>query len=394
MDSKMCDFIYLLSCFLNGEKPEDRAYDWEGIYKLADVNDVPAMLNHEISLLKPEYRPYGTTLEYYKKQMALAISSFQERLDAYNYAASLLEKNGVDFIAVKGIVVSDYYPVPEYRTSGDFDLIVSDKDIEKVNEIFKSDSNISVRTFNAGTIISEVLDYPCEIHDSADVKNKYFENIFDMKREGRHELLRYDHLLYVLCHLIKHLSYRGAGIRMLTDVDVMIRNIVDFDEGYFYSLCREAGVQKSAKLLLSLSAKWFKTPLKDITELDEDITDKLARVLVNGGSFGDELSAIPANYMRNQPLSRGELTFAGKLRVAFKMAFPGKTHLKKLYRYYEKHTVLYPVAVLNRLADAVFSKRGISRKALSQLHSGSASSALQLEVLDELDIKIDEPSDI
>ena len=394
MDSKMCDFIYLLSCFLNGEKPEDRAYDWEGIYKLADVNDVPAMLNHEISILKPEYRPYGTTLEYYKKQMALAISSFQERLDAYNYAASLLEKNGVDFIAVKGIVVSDYYPVPEYRTSGDFDLIVSDKDIEKVNEIFKSDSNISVRTFNAGTIISEVLDYPCEIHDSADVKNNYFENIFDMKREGGHELLRYDHLLYVLCHLIKHLSYRGAGIRMLTDVDVMIRNIVDFDEGYFYSLCREAGVQKSAKLLLSLSAKWFKTPLKDITELDEDITDKLARVLVNGGSFGDELSAIPANYMLNQPLSRGELTFAGKLRVAFKMAFPGKIHLKKLYRYYEKHTVLYPVAVLNRLADAVFLKRGISRKALSQLHSGSASSALQLEVLDELDIKIDEPSDI
>ena len=50
----------------------------------------------------------------------------------------------------------------------------------------------------------------CEIHDSADVKNKYFENIFDMKCEGGHELLRYDHLLYVLCHLIKHLSYRGA----------------------------------------------------------------------------------------------------------------------------------------------------------------------------------------
>ena len=57
-----------------------------------------------------------------------------------------------------------------------------------------------------------------------------------------------------------------------------------------------------------------------------------------------------------------------------------------LYRYYERHSVLYPVAVCNRLWDSAFRRRGSSKKALRQIMSGSESSRLQLEVMKELGI--------
>lgn len=36
------------------------------------------------------------------------------------------------------------------------------------------------------------------------------------------------HLIYVLCHIIKHFNSCGAGIKMFMDIDAIIRKIKNF----------------------------------------------------------------------------------------------------------------------------------------------------------------------
>ena len=386
MEQTKLDFIYLLSCFLNGKNPENRNYDWERLYKLADINDVACIIAFLIKSLDSGNKPVGETMMYFKKSMAVAISSYEEKSAAYKIITEIFNDNGIAFIALKGIILREFYPVKEFRTSGDIDFTVKKEHFSKVRQALE-DNNIKILSDNAGVITAKTANCLVEIHNSADVKSSYFNDIFSTERNGN-ALCDYDHLLYVLCHLLKHLSYRGAGIRMLMDIDVMIRAIKNFDEDRFYESCKKAGVEKGAKVMLSLASLWFDTPVKTFYKFtfDNELVIKLASVLIDGGSFGYETSFVPASYVKNRASNGGELTLSSRLGIALKMAFPEKDYLKKCYKYYEEHSILYPVAVINRLYDGVFKKRSNSKGALKQIFSDDKTALIQQELLSELEI--------
>ena len=384
------DLLYLLSCFLNKKTPENRQYDWAALYPPADINDVASILNFEIRQLDPASCPDGEQLEYYKKSMALAIQQYEEKADAFARLEILFAQHNIDYLPVKGVLLAEHYPVREFRTSGDIDLIVRGESMDSVYALFCAEDDIAVHAYNAGTVHAKVKDAMVEIHCDADVENAYFSDIFTVATgEGnRFTLGAYEHLLYVLCHLLKHMSYRGAGIRMLMDLDVAIRAMEPFDEKKFLMMAEQAGVRRSAELLFSLVHYWFDTPVTATEPLAQqpELVDKLAEVFIKGGSFGGEFSSVPVQYLQSRLADGGRLDAFGKVRVALSMAFPDRAYLKKLYRYYERHSVLYPVAVCNRLWDSAFRRRGSSKKALRQIMSGSESSRLQLEVMKELGI--------
>lgn len=387
MEQTKLDFIYLLSCFLNGTVPENKVYDWETIYHYADINDVAGIIAFLIKALDDEYKPSGELLMYFKKSMAVAISSYEEKSSAYSYISALLEENDIDYITVKGMIVREYYPVRELRTSGDVDFIIKENQLEKAYKALQL-PQIEIKAYNAGVIVLSACDSMVEIHNSADVKSEYFKNVFSRVKSGEHTLNDYDHLLYVLCHLLKHMSYRGAGIRMLMDLDVMIKSFASFDEKYFIKLCDEAGVLKGAQVLLSLSRLWFDTPVSSYYDLSNDsaLLQKLSDVFINGGSFGYEMSFVPAGYVKNSIGKDGRISFINRIRIALRMAFPKKEYLKKCYKYYEKHSALYPLAVINRLYDSLFKKRKNARGAIKQIFNNPSSAVLQQEIIKELEI--------
>ena len=214
--------------------------------------------------------------------MALAVSSYEEKSRAFDCVTSLLRANSVEYIALKGIVIRELYPVKEFRTSGDIDFTVKKEELERVYELVKAEG-LKIYSYNAGALTFEARDCVIEIHDSADVKNEYYDGIFAYANDGA--LDEYTHLLYVLCHLVKHLAYRGAGIRMLMDVDVMIRSIESFDVSKLFDMCEKAGVSKSAKTLIALSKLWFDTPVEIEDCIDDTLEKKLETVLWYVPSF-------------------------------------------------------------------------------------------------------------
>ena len=373
-------FIKLLSSYVNQCSVEERTVDFSELFRLAEIHDVGGIIANQLKTVKPEYQPDSLTKSHFNQLLGYAVKNDSLRESAFISVKDFLEKCECDYIFVKGINIRKYYPDPELRASGDIDVIVKADKLDFLKNKVK-EQGIVIKGFTSETLTLNICSTEIEIHCFADVLSDYFSDIFYVAKKGdgfQYSLSEYDELLYVICHTAKHLTYTGAGVRMLLDIDLMIRGIEEFDVNKLLTMCKEAKIEKTAKVLIALCKLWFKTPVEIDYELDEEILKKLEYVFIDGGSFGYETNTIPTRYISSDS--------DNKLKVLLKMAFPSKEYLKLSYPYYKKHRILYPVARLNRLADGVFKKRNQTVRVMTQINSENNSESLY-GLLEELELK-------
>lgn len=342
-------------------------------------------------LLPEDYRPEPSVFSHFRQQLGYTLQSYDEKNNAISCVKSILNLNGIRHLFVKGASINKFYPVAEFRTSGDIDVIVDKNNLDNVFNVFSKSDEVEFYSRSSDTLIFKFGETNIEIHNNADVCCEYFDNIFSLCSNAdnyTYELDRVSHLLYIICHMSKHLKYRGAGIRMLMDIDVMVRNINDFNQSSFLDLCEKADRRKSAEVLLSLSALWFDTPLTACVDFNNDsiLLENLEKIIIDGGSFGYKINSVPVSYFKDTQDKDGKISLISKIKIILKMAFPNKAYLLKCYPYAEKHRWLYPAARLNRLWDGLFKKRRHVKNVVSQVSSGSEISKVQQELIKELNI--------
>lgn len=370
-------FIHLLSCFLNGNTPKTADVDWNEIYKLAEIHNLCGIICQQIKYLPKENQPKDELKSYFNQQLGFAIRLDEKRDSAKQIVDSFLNKNGIDHIFVKGVEIKSYYPVPELRTSGDIDVILRRDEFESTYKLLK-ESNIKITNYATNVITAMVNGIEIEFHSNADVITDYFDDIFNLscvKYEHTYILTEYEHLLYIICHLCKHLAYRGAGIRMLMDIDALVRGIESFDYKRLMLMADKAGIKQSTSVLLSLCKKWFNTPVESSAEINDRLIECFDRVMLDGGSFGYEINSIPIKHIGSN-----------KLSTLIKLAFPSRELLKSAYPYYNKNKFLLPVARINRLTDAVFRKRRRAVASAKQIYINGGNANIQQQLLTELGI--------
>lgn len=375
-------FLKLLSSFVNQTVPKGETVDLREVFRLADIHDVGGIIATQIKLTDEEYRPKNELKSFFNQVLGYSVKNNIQRENAFIKIQKFLNENEIEHIFVKGIIVKNYYPVPELRTSGDIDVIVK-TDLNKLKDL-AVENGIKVTDFvsNALTLFIDGLDI--EIHNQPDVITSYFDNMFSLceKDDFEYSLNEYDHLFYILCHLAKHLLYRGAGVRMLLDVDLTIRHIENFKQEKLLEIAKRTGVKKTVETILSLCKLWFNTPVKANVDLVEDcrLLNSLETVFLDGGSFGYSTNSIPLKYYKNSKSRFG---------VILKMAFPDREYLKICYPYYKNNPLLYPVARVNRIADGILKKKKAAKNALSQIKSDGAVNT-QLELIEELELSVKE----
>ena len=370
-------FIALLRSYVNQTAPVGEAVDSDELFRLADIHDVGGIIATQLKSVESQFQPTGELKSKFSQVLGYTVKNNAIREYAFEFIRGFLNENEIEHIFVKGIIIKEYYPNPELRTSGDIDVIVN-CDLDRIESLAR-DNALNVTNVTDDTVTLKKNGLEIEIHNCADVISSYFDNIFSIaEKDGFEYSLGFnDHLFYLLCHLLKHVIYRGAGIRMLLDIDLMIR-CGEYDYEKFIALCRANGLEKSARVILSLCKLWFDTPVESTVDLNEDVEllKKLEAVFIDGGSFGYSNNTIPLKYYRNN---------SNKFRILLNLAFPSKEYLKKCYAYYEKNPVLYPAARLNRLFDGVFKRRSLANKAVKQIMNGE-NTDIQLELINELEI--------
>lgn len=382
-------FIYLIRCFLNSKKPDETTQAWGKIFRLAEINNITGVIANEIMQLPADKKPQGNARSYFNQALGRTLQRYEETNFVLDKIENYLSENDIDFALVKGACVRELYPAPALRTSGDIDVIIRNEHYERLLSAIDN-SGFDVLTERPDVVVVQIGDIMVELHSDADVLGDYYDGrIFDIstKQGNKYILDEYDSMLYVVLHLAKHLKCRGAGIRMLMDIDVCVRGIKNFDEDKFIKMCVDAGIEKCGKMLLSLCNFWFATPVKDYFSLAKktELVDLLSNTFLNGGVFGFNINNLGSHYVAQSADDAG-VGFKAKARAFFKWIFPPAESVRRMYFYSSKHSVLIPIAYLQRFIEGVFVRGLHSLKTAKQIAKSDDKVMLETQILNELDI--------
>lgn len=384
-------FVSLISSYLNQDSPAlpMNDIDWAEIYRLSSIHNVCAVVASQAFKLKDGYKPDDKTASLFRQQIGYTVIDAERKNKAIDFIKEFLSKNDIDFIMVKGAVLRNYYPIADFRTSSDIDVIIRDNDFKKCMNLLKV-SKHNIKSYSANEISVFYNNIHIEIHSETGQDNAYFNNIFNMcKSDGNEYVIgKEDHLLYVMCHIIKHFNHCGAGIKMFMDIDAIIRNTENFNYNDFINLCKKLKIDTFAKSSFALCRYWFNTPVK--SELDftnqSQLRDLFENEIIKSGTFGFNMRNLGDFYINKAIGKDGKNNFLSKLRAFFIFLFPPKKALKSRYEYLNKRPYLLPAAWFSRLFEGLFCRFGHSKNTiLSIAHTGSDSEDYK-KLLNELKI--------
>ncbi|MCI5949062.1 MAG: nucleotidyltransferase family protein [Oscillospiraceae bacterium] len=357
------DVLELLRAFIYGEEP-----------KLSGKSNIE-------ELLKFAYRQKLLGIfAYMNKRWSLFDSKKAKSLDAAYYSAlfestvrcskflklsEFLSENKIEHMPVKGYYIRELYPVKELRSFGDIDILIHEKDRKRCDSLMKS-LGYTVKNDWEPTYSYIKDDEYYEIHT----------NLFDVRLKDRADMTEYFssawlhakkdsglrfvpdtefHLIYIICHLAKHLSTGGAGIRMYLDVALYI---LRYDSVISWERTEEEfkklGLERFFHTVLSAVNEWFYVKAScDFENFGEELSELLEFTL-DSDIFGHsrDNSAIKL---------RGEER--SKKRTALKILFPPAEQLENRYTFLKRSRLLLPLAWIVR----VFKNFGLIPKKIKEL---------------------------
>ena len=390
-------FIHLLSSHLNNSPPlPNTSADWMGVFKLGELHNVTAMLTLAIKQLPANNRPPKQIMSYYNQALGMTLQNFDTKKKAIAKLVELLDENKIRHLFLKGAAIRQYYPVGDVRTSGDTDLVVDAENLNRAADIL-AENGFSLKQ---RTNVQNVLVYngeEFEIENYIDCVNsrceEYFSITFDDEKcykfgDYSYFLKPTEHLIYVISHLLRHLTEGGVGIRQLMDVDVLIR-CGEIDLKHLLDTTENLGIGKSTKALLAISKQYFDTPVDLDYVINDNLLGQLEKVIFEGGVFGFAISNPgTARLVESYSLSKKK-GFTASIKAFIKMLFPGKDYFYNYYKYSEKHHILLPFAFIHRLFDAVFKRGKQNRESVKTVFGDKGTALMISDIINELEIEKD-----
>lgn len=305
----------LLRCLGKSLKPSDGACEipdlddaeWEWVYELADRHEVLALLeNLSYSDRLPEEHRLNAQMKTARTvHKGIRLQALNSRL------TSLLEKEGITAVTLKGYAVSRFYPVPEFRKTTDIDLFLfSRSDARKAGRILCENGFRYSAEQHANhhlVLISKKNDV-VELHTAwaDDFKEKHLNRYLEQIQKesfghckhtdcGGARLYVYDTAyqgFYLLIHMLLHFVGSGFGLRNLCDWVVLWESCDDEKaRDDFVKLACDSGTAEFAKAVTSVCIEYLgllreKSPFPYEALAEKDLTDGLLRDILDAGEFG------------------------------------------------------------------------------------------------------------
>lgn len=289
------------------EIPDLSNDEWERIYSLANRHEVSVLMGDIFNCvnLSPETQ---TDLQIKTARTVhkwINLQAIDSRL------TSLLEKEGITAVTLKGFAVARLYPVPEFRKTTDIDLFFfSLKDAKKAKKILCENGFKPSDEWHANhhfILVSQKNDI-LELHTAwADefkgkrlnyclekLQNESRRHCFSIDCDGM-EICVYDtayQAFFLLVHMLGHFVGSGFGLRNLCDWVVLWNNCNDQTARQdFAEMVYESGTQEFAKAVTAVCTEYLglekqKSSFFDQTDTDNEVTTELLRDVLDAGEFG------------------------------------------------------------------------------------------------------------
>ncbi len=288
-----------------------------------------------------------------------------------------LEESGIKCCLVKGITISGIYAEPECRISSDTDILINPKDERRVVKLLKqygykvesrekTEHHLKAYHKRGGLLEVHIMLYS---HPTSkiifDGLKMYNEPWAKLEIDGyRYNVLGLnDGLMYLTAHYIKHLINSGGGVRQMMDLLIYIEKYKDrLDFAAYDKLLKELRYDKLIAAVKTIGGKYFGF---DYEIKYEELAERILNDTEIGGIFGgftDNRKNFYQSYCKKRTIMS---KYGFKLFMMSKddrglknRVFPDKRILVEVLGYkYAKHTILIPIAWINRLFDMIFKRR-------------------------------------
>jgi len=275
-----------------------------------------------------------------------------------------LEKEGIWFLPLKGIVIREYYPKQYLREMSDCDILFDSERAENVKRIMEG---LGYTTTSFGI----------EHHDVY-IKANYM--VVEMHRtlfQVRHQMYEYytgiksrlvlengskyrfcfkpeDFYIYMISHEYVHFTlYPGTGIRSLVDTYVFLaKNESLMDWNYIRNECRKIGISDFEERNRLLSMHLFGEG--GMTERDKEMLQYFMTESVYGSTKDGVKYKVEA-------LGGGR---KGSILYILKRLFPTRRWIKQRMPFIYKYKILLFLVPFIRVWQGITTKRRVAQKEL------------------------------
>lgn len=348
--------------------------EWRQLFRLASKQQVLPLIYEAVCqcpAAKSEPELLETCRKKVFKEVARQVKRTKNFLDVYQKICA----KGVFPLVMKGMICRNLYPHPDSRPSLDEDILILEEQFQTVHQILaeegmrlskpdeKPDEAYEVSYKKEGSYLY------IELHKHLFPKDSEAYGEFNRFFEGVHEraisetiqgvpvyTLNYtDHLLYLICHAIKHFLHSGVGVRQVCDIAIFANAYgrqIDWDAVFLN--CKDVHAEKLVAAMFRIGEKYLGFDAEKACypakwraiETDETA---LLRDMLEGGITGNSgKSRLHSSTITLNAVSEYKKGKQAK-PVWVKSIFPPASHLTGKYQYLEKYPFLLPVAWADRI---------------------------------------------
>lgn len=332
--------------------------NWEEFFAFSVNHKVDNMMYVALSQLDNADIPIMDKLmQKYSFGIALEAAqeiSFQELIEEF-------EKEGIKNLPLKGCLLKHLYPMPDYRQSGDIDILIHKEDFKAAASILTklgyTEDEFDENELHLG--YRRPPNVMIEIHgklvEDGNRTSEYLSQIWDNVHlcEGSrfgYEMDKETTYAYIIAHMAKHIKNTGAGIRLVLDIWVLLMHWQDeFDKDKLCGVLAAMKLTDFEKMASKLARHWFGGEIID----DENVI-ALGEFTINSGIYGNNeaMKMMHASDVDDDRVSRAKY----KIKKFCKSTFLPVSTMRVEYPILLKYKFLLPVMWLHRIFKLLFSK--------------------------------------
>lgn len=351
--NNLFSYLHLVAIYLNKKEAPDFKVDDETFsffVKLSKQHSLMALLYKVLKDTKAEVNSEHLKKleEYYLANVRKNVLFKKEREALYKF----LNENQIDFLPLKGLVLTNYYLDPDTREYADNDILFSSND-KKIKEFFvKRDYKVEYYKNGNHDVYLKKPFFNFEMHralfeESKGFGVKYFADFLKkapVKEGYEHYSTKEDFYIYFTAHSYKHFSNSGCGLRTLIDYYLYLKNN-ELDFNYVDQELNKLNILDFSHQISALSMKLFNE--KELNESEKEMLLYIA----TSGTYGTLENSV------NQGVKE-----KGKFKYFMYRIFPPMSYYKVAYPWAYKTKVLIPIAWIARFFRILFKNPKKAKK--------------------------------
>ncbi|MDK2808275.1 MAG: hypothetical protein PWP24_1010 [Clostridiales bacterium] len=374
------DMIYLVACSLHGMIPEQslvKQMNLTVLYRMAKYHSLTAMVcmaleSSDIFLVCEEEPIIRKWKEEKEKAIRKNLLLDTERSEIISF----MEKEGIWYMPLKGILLKKMYPKFGMRQMADNDILYDER-YQKELLSFMTERGYKASQIGKGNhdVYTKAPVYNYELHTSlyGSMHDKsweeYYRNVKQRLLKDRNNDFGYhfkaeDFYIYLLTHTYKHYSGSGTGLRSLVDTYVYLQHKeVKFNWHYVSVELEELKITEFERESRQLCKKIFSKNMEPLTEKECD----MLTYYLGCGTYGTMKNNIEKK-LRNYQQDEKAVTARVKIKYYVRRLIPDREHYKNYAPLVYRHKWLIPCYLVFRVIRGLICKGKKIRGEIKVVH--------------------------